>query len=178
MIAGLVLAGGRSSRFGSDKAAALLDGRPLLDWALDALRPHCMALAVSGPGGLADAPGDPDGPLSGVKAGLIWAREIGASRLATLPCDVPRVPADLVPCLAAVDARVVSARTVDGSQPLCALWSVDLLDAITAELAAGHPSIQDLQARLGGAQLLFENERAFRNVNRPEDLPPLAGEVA
>ncbi len=177
MIAGLVLAGGRSSRFGSDKAAALLEGRTLLDWALAALRPHCAAVEVSGRG-LPDAPGDPDGPLSGVKAGLIWARSIGATRLATLPCDMPRVPADLMLRLAAVDAPVVSVRTADGPQPLCALWSVDLLEAITAELALGHPSVQALQARLGGVQALFEDAAAFRNVNRPEDLPPLAGEVA
>jgi molybdopterin-guanine dinucleotide biosynthesis protein A len=170
MIAGLVLAGGRSSRFGSDKAAALLEGRPLLDWALDALRPHCGALAVSGPGGLADAPGDPDGPLSGIKAGLIWAREIGASHLATLPCDVPKVPADLIPRLAAIDAPVVSARTSEGPQPLCALWSVEVLEALMAELAQGHPSVQALQTLLGGRTVLFEAAWAFANINTPADL--------
>lgn len=168
-VAGLVLAGGRSSRFGSNKAAVLLDGRTLLDWALAALQPHCIAVEVSGPG-LPDAPGDPDGPLSGVKAGLVWARGIGATHLATLPCDTPHVPADLIPRLAAVEAPVVSARTADGPQPLCALWSVEVLDTLTAELAEGHPSVQGLQARLGGRAVLFEDEAAFRNINRPGDL--------
>src|SRR3546814_3555756 len=37
---GAVLAGGRSSRFGSDKALAMLGGRTLLDHAQAALRPH------------------------------------------------------------------------------------------------------------------------------------------
>jgi molybdopterin-guanine dinucleotide biosynthesis protein A len=177
MIAGLVLAGGKSSRFGSDKAQALLDGRTLLDWSLAALRPHCIAVEVSGPG-LPDAPGDPDGPLSGIKAGLIWARSMGATRLATLPCDTPWVPADLIPRLAAVDAPVVSARTAEGLQPLCALWSVALLEALTAELARSHPSVRGWQAAMDGQSVLFEDAAAFRNVNAPRDLPPLAGEVA
>src|SRR3546814_5673419 len=54
---GAVLAGGRSSRFGSDKALAMLGGRTLLDHAQAALRPHCDALIVVGRGeGLADWP--------------------------------------------------------------------------------------------------------------------------
>jgi molybdopterin-guanine dinucleotide biosynthesis protein A len=179
MIAGLVLAGGRSSRFGSDKALAVLGGRTLLDWSLATLRPHCAAVALSGPGGLADAPGDPDGPLSGVKAGLVWAREIGADRLVTLPCDTPWVPADLIPRLLAVEAPVVSARTADGPQPLCAVWLVEVLEALTAALAVGHPSVQRWQAGIGGQTVLFEDAAAFRNVNRPTDLSaPPQGELS
>lgn len=169
MIAGLVLAGGRSSRFGSDKALAMLQGRTLLDWSLAALAPHCIAVDVSGRG-LPDAPGDPDGPLSGIKAGLIWAKGLGATRLASLPCDTPWVPTDLIPRLAAVEAPVVSARTAEGPQPLCALWSVDLLDPLAAALAEGHPSVQRWQAAMGGVTVLFEDAGAFRNVNTAADL--------
>ena len=49
---GLILAGGQSSRFGSDKAAALHQGRPLINHVADALRPHVDALAVAGLAGM------------------------------------------------------------------------------------------------------------------------------
>ena len=92
----MVLAGGRSTRFGGEKAVALLDGRPLLLWAVDRLRSTCADIAVNARPGtqtealalaqglpvLHDAPGDPDGPLAGVKAGLAWAASLGATALA------------------------------------------------------------------------------------------------
>ena len=91
-VAGLVLAGGRSVRFGGEKAVALLDGRPLLLWAAQRLQRSCASVAINVRAGteaeavakanglptLYDAAGDAAGPLAGVRAGLIWAAKIGA----------------------------------------------------------------------------------------------------
>jgi len=57
-VLGAVLAGGQSSRFGSNKAAATLDGRDLLHHAADRLRPHVDSIVVVGErmGGLPDLP--------------------------------------------------------------------------------------------------------------------------
>src|SRR6478735_2599010 len=108
-LVGVVIAGGRSLRFGGEKAVAPFAGRPLLLWAVERLGQVCSRVAVNARPGteaaaltqslrlqlLHDAPGDPDGPLSGVKAGLQWAREAGAAALAVCPCDVPLLPDDL-----------------------------------------------------------------------------------
>ena len=75
-VVGLVLAGGRSVRFGGEKAVALLDGRPLLVWAAERLRTVCTNVAINvrpgteaeavaqthGMPTLYDAPGDAVGP--------------------------------------------------------------------------------------------------------------------
>ena len=45
-IDGLILAGGKSSRFGSDKASARLRGRPLLQWVLSAIEPVCRRIVI------------------------------------------------------------------------------------------------------------------------------------
>lgn len=185
MIAGLVLAGGRSSRFGSEKAVAPLNDRTLMEWALDALRPHCDAVAVSarpasGAAGLAsrlglpvleDAAGAPDGPLAGVAAGLRWALARGADHLATLPCDMPHAPADLVPRLAGArgEAFAAFATTREGPYPLCAVWSVDLLGALESELARGHPAVRRFLGDVGAVAVPFEDAAAFANLNRPVD---------
>lgn len=183
MIAGLVLAGGRSTRFGSEKAIAPLNDRTLMEWTLDALRPHCGAVAVSarstsGAAGLAsrlglmvleDAVGAPDGPLAGIAAGLRWASARGAEHLATLPCDMPHAPADMVPRLAGAqgEAFAAFATTAEGAHPLCAIWSVDLLGALESELARGHPAVRGFLADIGAVAVTFEDGAAFANLNRP-----------
>lgn len=181
-IAGLVLAGGRSRRFGAEKAVAPYRGRLLLDWCLEPLA-VCRLRAISAAPGsgaaaraqvlglpvLPDAPDDPDGPLAGVRVGLVWARQVGAGWLATAPCDTPDLPGDLVARLAAASADAPGAYAVspDGRQPLCALWSVDLLAPLSAMMADGHPPVRVLQDRLGLRPAVFAEVAAFRNLNQP-----------
>jgi molybdopterin-guanine dinucleotide biosynthesis protein A len=185
MIVGLVLAGGRSSRFGREKALADMGGRPFIAHVVDVLSQGCervainarhdsLACAYAHANGLAtvsDAPGDPDGPLSGVKAGLIWAKTNGAQFLATAPCDTPFLPHDLVRNLVEADrGRGAVARTADGLQPLCALWPVGALDAVAATLAAGeHPSIKHVLLSLDVAEAAFDDADLFDNLNTPDD---------
>jgi molybdopterin-guanine dinucleotide biosynthesis protein A len=190
-IGGLVLAGGRSTRFGAEKAAALLQGQPLLSWALDHLALSAGARAVSAAAGsqaetlaraagvpvLRDADGDARGPLSGIRAGLVWARELGLTYLAVEPCDAPLLPRDLHLRLRAAigDAPAAVAETPDGVQPLCSLWRTDVLDAVTAALAGGaHPPIWRLLGDLGAARVAFGDASAFANTNRPQDLEAAA----
>jgi molybdopterin-guanine dinucleotide biosynthesis protein A len=185
-VAGLVLAGGRSLRFGGEKAAALLDGRPLLLWAAHRLQASCGAVAVNvrpgteaealaranGLPALYDAPGDADGPLAGVRAGLAWAAGIGARALAVSPCDAPLLPDDLFARLiAAAGQGAAMAETREGRQPLCALWPVTALPAVSAALAGGaHPPTWRVLEGLGAARVHFETPQAFANLNTRDDL--------
>lgn len=185
-VVGLVLAGGRSVRFGGEKAVALLEGRPLLLWAVERLRSVCGKVAINvRPGteaetvtknlgllALYDAAGDAEGPLAGVKAGLIWAEEQGARTLAVSPCDAPLLPDDLYVRL--LDRGVVGAamaETGDGRQPLCALWPVTALSVVREALAGGaHPPTWQVLERLGARKVLFERPEAFANINTRDDL--------
>jgi molybdopterin-guanine dinucleotide biosynthesis protein A len=84
-ISAVVLAGGRSSRFGRDKLAEPIDGRPLLQHAIDSVRPFATEiLVVAAPGAAPSLPNDAilvhdphayEGPLVGLRAGLAAARE-------------------------------------------------------------------------------------------------------
>lgn len=180
-IAGLVLAGGRSRRFGRDKALESFRGRPLIAWSFDALAPHVAALGVGGPSALAarlgveaapDEPGAPDGPLAGVLAGLAWAARRDCGLLATAPCDTPFLPPDLVPRLAAaLGAQPVVAVRANRIHALCALWRADAAPALAALVRDGKQlSMQALIDVLGGGYADFGDEFPFANLNTPADV--------
>lgn len=189
-VAGVVIAGGRSVRFGGEKAVALLSGEPLLMWAVRRLQRTCAAVAVNarpqtqaealargnGLPVLHDVEGDPLGPLAGVKVGLQWARDLGAEALAVSPCDVPLLPEDLFARLIeAADGGAAMAETTEGLQPLCAVWPVSALPRVTEALVGGrHPPTWALLEQCGARRVVFGDATAFANVNTPGDLETLS----
>jgi molybdenum cofactor guanylyltransferase len=189
-VAGVVIAGGRSVRFGGEKAAAILAGRPLLMWAVQRLQTSCSAVAVNARAGteaqalarahllpvLHDEAGDATGPLAGVKVGLQWGKRIGVRALATSPCDVPLLPDDLFARLIkAAGSGAAMAETVEGYQPLCAVWPVSALEVVTDALADGaHPATWKLLESIGAKRVLVEPADAFANVNTRADLAAIA----
>ena len=105
MILGAVIAGGRSTRFGSDKALAMIGGERLIDRTIAALDPQVDRLVVCGrewPGclSLADRPQAGLGPLGGLAAALRYARLCGFAKLLSVPVDALAIPHDLVAILA------------------------------------------------------------------------------
>jgi molybdopterin-guanine dinucleotide biosynthesis protein A len=163
---GAVLAGGRSSRFGSDKALAMLDGRTLLDHALAALRPHCDAVTVVGRGEIADWPRADMGPLGGIAGALIHAADQGFDRVLTAPVDCVRLPDDLRAILEPAPAFLET-------QPVIGLWPVASIDDLRAILEDGHDLAVRAYARRIGARAV-SSDFVPPNINSTADLDRLA----
>jgi molybdenum cofactor guanylyltransferase len=192
-VVGVVIAGGRSVRFGGEKAVAVLAGKPMLMWAARRLARSCIAVAVNarpdteaealaraeGLIVLHDMPGDAAGPLSGVKAGLRWAQELGARAIAVSPCDVPLLPGYLFDRLIeAAGIGAAMAETAEGHQPQCAVWPVSALPTLTAALANGaHPPTWMMLDSIGATRVRFPEPEAFANINTRADLAALAGRL-
>lgn len=101
---GAILAGGQGRRFGSDKAAALLCGKPLIEHVADALRTQVEALVVVGrhwPGlaMIEDRPAGALGPLAGLNAALHYAGDRGFDVVVTAGCDTLPLPPDMTALL-------------------------------------------------------------------------------
>ena len=104
-IVGVVLAGGKSSRMGTEKSLLPLGGVPLVERATARLRPQVDEVILSANGNpdrfrSCAAPVVPDrvpdgGPLVGLLDGLKWARAAGATFVLTVACDTPFFPTDL-----------------------------------------------------------------------------------
>jgi molybdopterin-guanine dinucleotide biosynthesis protein A len=187
-VAAVVLAGGRSSRFGSDKLAVDVGGRPLVQHAIDAARTVCDRVVVVGPAS-AVLPDDvrvvrEDPPLSGPYAAV-------AAGLAALDADV-----DVLIVLAGdlVDPAPVLARLLDAlrgprhgadtvvpeaavavdsdgrRQPLLAAYRVDPLIAGMAGVDAYGRAAYAL---LDGLRVVdvIDDVGSSRDVDTPADLP-------
>ena len=117
----VVLAGGGSRRFGSDKLAAELDGRPLLEVTLGSIPPELPVIVVGPERSVGrpvvfvreEPPGG--GPAAALVAGLTAALDQGAERVATLPGDAPAAGTALPVLLAALTGDdLVVAEGTDG----------------------------------------------------------------
>jgi molybdenum cofactor guanylyltransferase len=182
-IVGAILAGGRGTRIGGNKATILLGSVSLAAHAVNALK-GCNAIAIVGDecaaaqlgvASLHDPKGAPDGPLSGVWAALEWAKVLGATYLVTLPCDMPFLPDDVALRLvaAAQDAQksLSCARSDLGLEPLVTAWQVDeMLGVLAAELSRGtHPPVNQLLRELGATDVKLSVQEVM-NINTPDAL--------
>ena len=171
-ILGAVLAGGRATRFGSDKALAMLDGRTLLDHALATLVPHVERLLVCGRpwrdvDWVADRPASELGPLGGLNAALHSAAARGFDAVLSTACDVPSLPQPLVRQLVSRGSAAFVAQL-----PVVGFWPVELAPRLDAHLAGGADRSLRGWGRAANAQRIAA-ERALTNVNTEADLSAL-----
>ena len=194
--AGLLLAGGLGRRMGGGlKGMALLDGRPLLAHAAARAGPQVACLAVNANAPTAafaelGLPVLPDpvtgfvGPLAGVLAGMLWAREAGYGWVASFPCDAPFFPATLVHDLAVEGdgADIVTATSGGRRHPVFALWATRLAGDLHHALAGeGLRKVDRWTARHRMADVEFPVSPAgdpFFNINTPEELAAAEARLA
>ena len=194
-ITGLVLAGGRGSRMGGvDKGLQNFNGIPLALHTLLRLQRQVGEMMVNANRNLAayeafGAPVWPDvladyaGPLAGFLTGL---ERCETPWLATVPCDTPLFPVDLVTRLAqaadAGDSEIVmaAAREEDGElrpQPVFCLLRVELLESLVRFTHGGGRKIDAWTAQHRTAIVPFDapgdDSRAFFNANTLAELHQL-----
>ncbi len=178
-ITAIVLCGGRSSRFGSDKMRALVEGRPLLDHVLENL-PVTWQVIAAGPERetsrevtwVREEPAF-GGPLAALAVAL---RQVRTPTFALLGGDMPHVsevPQTLLARLgqAASELDVVVARTPDGRlQPLLLAGRTHAGRAAMPSDPAGA-SVMSWLKRLRWVAHDIEQAPA-RDIDTPEDLNP------
>lgn len=181
---GFVLAGGQSTRMGSDKALLELGGQPLVVQALEKLGALRLDPKICGanPSSAAEfarfAQVIPDnfagcGPVAGIEAGLAAS----ASDLNVfLAVDIPLVPVEFLLWMVerAETSGAVATIPVAGGvpQPLCAVYSRRLLDGLRTSIAAGD--LKMMRAVAGATEAVRERLDLFQVESAAAALPVAA----
>lgn len=179
-----VLAGGKSSRMGTDKALLAIDGTTLLDHALVLARRITEKVFIVGEkskfaafGGVIEDVFLDCGPLGGIQAAL----KSSATELnLVLAVDLPFLPESLLRLLLSIsqgnDAVVTVPRTAGRLQPLCAIYGKAFSAVAEKSLRNGGYKIDRLFDQ-ASTRIVDESEltaagisaTAFENVNTPSE---------
>lgn len=196
-VAGYVLAGGASSRFGRDKAFAELGGKPMLRRMGELLQGVAESVAVVAPSGRYKEFGfrivtdcwPSAGPLGGIATALLHAGESpnAPEWNLILGCDLPLLTGEwltyLVERAARSPALAVIPQTKHGDEPLCACYRTAAGPVLAAALERGERKVMRAMEELEREMLdeaqwkRFDNSgRLFRNMNTPADYDAIRAE--
>jgi molybdenum cofactor guanylyltransferase len=184
-ISGIILAGGKSSRFGSPKAFAKKDGIPLYQCSIDNLKPLTKTMTLVTSIELVNEFNilDPDinvitdqidfagqGPLAGIYSGM---EQVDSEWYLISPIDVPFLEERIFHMLLQkieVGKEVVVPRVNGRVEPLIAVYHRSLKKKIIEQLKRGELAPKQLFKRSQVVYVEIDDEKPFRNINYREDL--------
>ena len=195
---GFVLAGGKSSRMGVDKATLEFCGRPMAEIAVEKLRGFCAEVGIAGNredlAGFAPVVREERmeaGPGAGVEAGLKAAKQ---EWVLFMPVDVPLIPEELLrrwaEAVLRMDGIIASHLNCGREQPAFCMLRRECAPRFSVALDAGERRLAVLlhlaaegSHRVHGVEELYGDDapdletsrRWFLNVNTPEELADAEG---
>jgi molybdopterin-guanine dinucleotide biosynthesis protein A len=188
---GLILAGGRSSRMGRDKALLAYHGKSQIEWTAERARVFCERVYLSV---RPDQARDParsmlpqivdriadKGPIAGIMAAQAEAPE---AAWLVLACDLPFIDEDTLRHLAAArdPARVATAyrSSHDGlPEPLCAIYEPGSRALIEAWVASGKDCPRKFLIRSDALLIEQPHARALDNINTADEFKSASAELA
>lgn len=195
-IAAVVLAGGLARRMGGvDKGLVELNGKPMVEWALQRILPQVGRVIINANRNLEsyagfDVPVVPDtieghlGPLAGLLTAMQYFDE---DYVFMCPCDSPFLPPTMVRTMydamqsesAAESAGIAVATDGKRQQPVFLLTHKKCLPSLQKFLAAGERKIDRWFTEEKLVEVSFaEHADAFRNINTEEELMAVEKELS
>lgn len=181
-VTGLILAGGRSRRMGTDKGLVDYHGRKLVEWAIDILSPVSSELLISTSNKVYEQFGFRTiadkfvftGPGGGIHAALEAA---SYNTLLVLSVDTPRMTTSFLRHLISLnkDVDAVIPRHPGGFiEPLCAVYNTSSFNSIGKSLSAGIFKMSDILDQLSVRYYELSDSESmsnlFYNINTLHDL--------
>ena len=187
-ILGVVLAGGKSQRFGEDKSQVKLGDKLLIDYILsEIIDEFNEVLVVSN--NLIDFKQSEKislikdfkkdlGPLGGVLTAMKWVKDNNKDFqwISTFPVDTPffknEILKDFLKRINIEEGKLFFINSNDTRHNIFGLWSLDLMDKLREDLDKGERKVEVWANKIGvkNINMKFENKDPFFNINTKEDL--------
>lgn len=178
---GLILAGGKSSRMGTDKAFMLYNGKPVYRHMYKMLSPFCCSVIIScrkeqkplfHPHAAVEDMDEDIGPLAGLLAA--WTKYPGRPLL-VIAVDMPEVDRNLLARLVTTrnPKKLVTGFTGKNNiyvEPLCTIYEASFQEVIRTHAAENNHSLSRLIQQLPDKETIkLPDLKALRSFNLPED---------
>ena len=187
-ILGVVLAGGKSQRFGEDKSQVKLGGKLLIDYILSEIIDEFNEVLVIS-NNLIDFKQSEKislikdfkkdlGPLGGVLTAMKWVKDNNKDYqwISTFPVDTPffknEILKDFLKRINIEEGKLFFINSNNTRHNIFGLWSLDLMDKLEEDLDKGERKVEVWANSIGvkNINMKFENKDPFFNINTKEDL--------
>jgi molybdopterin-guanine dinucleotide biosynthesis protein A len=190
-ITGIILAGGKSSRMGTEKGLLQLGTKRMIEHAIDILKKQCDQIIISANSKAYDFLGYPvvadvilnSGPMGGIYSGLISSKtELNL----VLSCDMPLIQKELLADLINNNKEfdvVVPWHEEEKFEPMCALYKNSCIPVFEAFIQRKYYKIPDAFKQLKtnklfmSPKLSYYKKNLFENLNSKEEFEKIRGEM-
>ena len=187
-ILGVVLAGGKSQRFGEDKCQVKLGDKLLIDYILSEIIDEFKEVLLisnnkikynnSNKISLVEDTKKGLGPLGGILTAMKWIKENNKSYkwISTFPSDTPffkkQILNNFLEEIKNYEGKLFFINSNDTRHNIFGLWSIDLLERLEKDLDNGERKVEMWANKIGvkSINMKFENKDPFFNINTKEDL--------
>ena len=187
-ILGVVLAGGKSLRFGEDKSQVKLNNKSLIDHILSEILTEFKELLIVSNNSIEFNKSEKIsiisdfknnlGPLGGVLSAMKWIEENNKDYqwVSTFPTDTPffkkQILEDFLKKIKPEESKLFFIKSNNTRHNIFGLWSIDLADKLEKDLENGDRKVEDWANKVGVniIDMQFEKNDPFFNINTKEDL--------
>ena len=187
-ILGVVLAGGKSQRFGEDKCQVKLGDKLLIDYILSEIIDEFKEVLLisnnkikynnSNKISLVEDLKRGLGPLGGILTAMKWIKKNNRSYkwISTFPSDTPffkkKILNNFLEEIKGYEGKLFFINSNDTRHNIFGLWSIDLLESLEKDLDNGERKVEMWANKIGvkSINMKFENKDPFFNINTKEDL--------
>jgi molybdopterin-guanine dinucleotide biosynthesis protein A len=187
-ILGVVLAGGKSLRFGEDKSQVKLNNKSLIDHILSEILTEFKELLIVSNNSIEFNKSENIsiisdfknnlGPLGGVLTAMKWIKDNNKDYqwISTFPTDTPffkkQILKDFHDKINLKNGKLFFIKSNNTRHNIFGLWSIDLADKLEKDLENGDRKVEDWANKVGVniIDMQFEKNDPFFNINTKEDL--------
>jgi molybdopterin-guanine dinucleotide biosynthesis protein A len=187
-ILGVVLAGGKSLRFGEDKSQVKLNNKSLIDHILSEILTEFKELLIVSNNSIKFNKSENIsiisdfknnlGPLGGVLTAMKWIKDNNKDYqwISTFPTDTPffknQILKDFHDKINLKNGKLFFIKSNNTRHNIFGLWSIDLADKLEKDLENGDRKVEDWANKVGVniIDMQFEKNDPFFNINTKEDL--------